>query len=517
MQTSDNYKIRRAIVSVSNKDGIIDFVKALTTLGIEIYSTGGTAKLLIESGIEAKSISSLTGFPEIMDGRVKTLHPAVHAGLLAVLDDENHVNQLKELNLQSIDLLVVNLYPFEETLSKTESTHENIIENIDIGGPSMLRSAAKNYKWTLPVCNPANYSKIIELLKLKDCCIPEEYRMKLAAETFTHTAYYDSVISKYFREKAQIDTPDKFALQMKVEQKLRYGENPHQNAVLYGEISKIHNKLHGKELSYNNIIDIDAATKLILEFEEPTVVIVKHTNPCGVATAETLAKAWSKAYSTDNVSPYGGIIAVNRELDLETANAIHSIFTEVIIAPKFTNEALELLTKKKDRRLIQCNYQLLKVNIKKDMKSVAGGILVQDTDNKLIDEENIKTVSLRPPTDREMRAMMFAWKIAKHVKSNSIVYAFEDRTLGIGAGQMSRVDSSRIATEKAKLMGLSLEGCAVASDAYLPFADGLLEAVKVGATCLIQPGGSVRDADVIKAANENNIAMIFTGLRHFRH
>ncbi|MFH1049871.1 MAG: bifunctional phosphoribosylaminoimidazolecarboxamide formyltransferase/IMP cyclohydrolase [bacterium] len=516
MLRTNNYQIKTALISVSDKTGLIEFAEELVKLGIEIYSTGGTAKLLKDLEIPVKSVSELTGFPEIMDGRVKTLHPNVHAGLLARLDVDSHVNQMKDLNIKSIDLLVVNLYPFEETLARG-SQHEELVENIDIGGPTMLRSAAKNYQWSAPIVNPSRYTEIIQMLKENNNCIKEDYRAKLAGEVFGHTAYYDSIISKYFREYNKIEFPEKLTFGMQLEQALRYGENPHQSSMLYGNFNNIFKKLHGKELSNNNIIDIDAAAKLILEFEEPTVAIIKHTNPCGVGTADTLTEAYHKAFATDNVSPFGGIIAMNRTVDKETAETIHSLFTEVLIAPEYTNEALEILKKKKDRRLITVDFDDLRKAIKYDVKSVAGGYLIQTTDTLLFDEEKMKVVTKRQPSDEEMKALMFAWKITKHVKSNAIVYTSYDRTLGIGAGQMSRVDSARIAVEKAKLMGLNLKGSVVGSDAYFPFADGVLLAVEAGATAVIQPGGSVRDEEVIKAADENNITMVFTGLRHFRH
>ncbi|MGA2296327.1 MAG: bifunctional phosphoribosylaminoimidazolecarboxamide formyltransferase/IMP cyclohydrolase [FCB group bacterium] len=515
--TSDSYKIKRALISVSDKTGIVEFAKELAKLNIEMFSTGGTAKLLKDSGIPVKNISELTNFPEILDGRVKTLHPAVHAGLLAQLDKDEHLKQLLDLGLESIDLLIVNLYPFEETVSKSNATHEEIIENIDIGGPTMLRAAAKNYLWTAPVVKPENYEIILNYLRENNLAIPENFRIKLAEEVFTHTAYYDSLISNYFRHYNNTELPEKFTLSLKLQQLLRYGENPHQKALLYSNFGKTFRQLHGKELSYNNIIDIDGASKLILEFSEPTVGIVKHTNPCGVGTASNLKEAYQKAFATDTVSPYGGIIVMNRLLDKETAETIHSLFTEVLIAPEFSIEALEILTKKKDRRLIEMNFEELSKSLSYDFKTVAGGILSQQTDTMLIDESALKVVTKRQPTEKEMASLLFGWKVAKHVKSNAIVFSSNDRTLGIGAGQMSRVDSARIAVEKAKMMGLSLQGSTVASDAYFPFADGVVQAVEAGATAVIQPGGSVRDGEVIAAADENNIAMVFTGMRHFRH
>ncbi len=509
--------IRRALISVSDKTGIVQFAEGLSNFGIEIFSTGGTANMLADAGINVKEVSELTGFPEILEGRVKTLHPAVHSGLLAKLDNENHLSQIKKQGFESIDLLVVNLYPFEKTLANPAATHDELVENIDIGGPTMLRSAAKNYKFTIPVCNPVRYDEILDSIK-NSGDLSEEKRKELAAEIFSHTAYYDSLISGYFNKKIKNEIPSEFGIPMKLSGVLRYGENPHQQAALYGNYEKIFKKLHGKELSYNNILDIDAAAKLIVEFnDKPTVAIIKHLNPCGVATGNTLSDAYEKAFATDTVSPFGGIIAFNREVDKKTAETVHGIFTELLIAPSFSNEALEVLTKKKDRRLIRASYEMLKESLGFDFKSVAGGILYQKTDTELFSNDGFKTVTKRAPGNEELEALQFAWKVCKHVKSNAIVYTSNDRTLAIGAGQMSRVDSSRIAVEKAKLMGISLEGSVCASDAFFPFADGLEQAAEAGATAVIEPGGSIRDEEVIKAADERNIAMIFTGMRHFRH
>jgi phosphoribosylaminoimidazolecarboxamide formyltransferase/IMP cyclohydrolase len=517
MITPEKHVISKAIISVSDKTGIVEFAKELNQLGIEIFSTGGTSKLLRDSGIPVKSISDLTGFPEILDSRVKTTHPVVLAGLLAQLDKEEHLKQLAEHHISSLDLLVVNLYPFEETLEKEDSTHEDIIENIDIGGPTMIRAAAKNYLWTVVVVNPKRYDEILNCLKENNKTIPVKLRTELAGEVFSHTAYYDSLISSYFDKINKIEMPEKKTIGMKIQQTLRYGENPHQKAQLYGSFFKIFKQLHGKELSYNNIIDIDAASRLILEFDETAVAIIKHTNPSGAAVAESLPEAYQKAFATDTVSPFGGIIVVNRRLDKIMAETVHSLFTELIIAPEFTDEALQILMKKRDRRLIVADYEKLKNSLGMEIKSVSGGFLTQTTDLKLYDENNLKVVSNRKPTEREMAALKFGWKIVKHVKSNAIVYSAGDRTLAIGAGQMSRVDSSRIAIEKAKLMGIDLQGSVMASDAYFPFADSVMMAVEAGATAVIQPGGSVRDGEVIAAADEHNIAMVLTGMRHFRH
>jgi len=512
----NDYQIKNAVVSVSDKTGIVEFCKELKNLNIKIYSTGGTLKFLQEHNIDVVSITEITNFPEILDGRVKTLHPNIHAGILAELDKENHLVQLSEHNISSIDMVVVNLYPFEKKL-KENCSFEEMIENIDIGGPTMLRSAAKNYKWTLPVVNPNNYNEIIEQLKTNDCKIPLDYRLKLATEVFNYTAYYDSIISKYLNQQIKNEYPEILTLTYKKANNLRYGENPHQSAALYGDSLNIFEKIHGKELSYNNILDINSALQLIIEFDEPTCAIIKHTNPCGVATAENLVEAYQKAFNTDTVSPFGGIIVFNRKIDKNTAEIVHDLFTELIIAPNFEEDAFNLLTKKKDRRLIKINLNEIKSNLSYDIRSVLGGILIQRSDKDLIDDNQLKVVTQRIPNPVELRSLMFAWKVCKHVKSNAIVYASEHQTLGIGAGQMSRVDSSRIAVEKAKFMGLNLNGSVVASDAFFPFPDGLIEANEAGATAVIQPGGSIRDNEVIEEANKRNMAMIFTGIRHFRH
>jgi len=517
MLTPDNHKVKTAVISVSKKDGIIEFSKELAALGIEIYSTGGTEKALHDAGIPVQSISALTNFPEGFDGRVKTLHPAIHAGMLAQLDNPDHIAQMESFNFKSIDLLVVNLYPFEDKLDVEDITHEELVENIDIGGPTMLRSAAKNYRWTAPIINPGRYNQVIESLKANNCTLPLSLRTELAGEVFSETAYYDSLIADYFKGYNKIHTPDKYTIAMKIDQSLRYGENPHQEAALYGKFTKLFNQLHGKELSFNNIVDMNAAVELIGEFTEPTIAILKHTNPCGVGTDNNLLEAWRKALQTDRESPFGGIIAMNDTLTLELAQEIDAIFTEVLIAPQFAPDALELLMKKKNRRLVTINFNKFKELNNADLKSVAGGFLIQSKDKELISEPDMKVVTKRAPTDEEMKSLLFGWKVCKHVKSNSIVYTAADRTLGVGAGQMSRVDSSRIAIEKAKLMGNDLNGSTVASDAFFPFADGLLAAVAAGATAVIQPGGSVRDEEVIKAADENGIAMVFTGMRHFKH
>lgn len=506
--------IKRALISVSDKTGIIEFASSLHALGVEIISTGGTHALLTKNNIPAKQISEITGFPEILDGRVKTLHPAIHAGLLAVLDNPSHKKQIDDLNIQPIDLVVVNLYPFEETIAKKETTLAEAIENIDIGGPAMLRSAAKNYRFTAVVVHPSRYESVLHELQQQNGSLSEETCFALAKEVFQHTAHYDSMIAGYLT-KNDGGFGSAFTISYKKHFNLRYGENPHQRAALYGNFDAQLKKLHGKELSFNNIIDATAAVNLIKEFSEPTAAIIKHTNPCGVGSAENLHDAYRKAFATDTNAPFGGIIAVNRPLDLKAAEALNEIFTEIILAPSFNEDALHLLQKKKDRRLLQIMDMTQPSGF--DIRSVAGGLLVQDIDNKQVTEVDLRIVTQRKPTADEIKAMLFAWKIVKHVKSNAIVYCTADRTLAVGAGQMSRVDSSKIAVWKAKESNLSLTGSVVASDAYFPFADGLLEAVGAGATAVIQPGGSIRDEEVIRAANENNIAMVFTGIRHFKH
>ncbi len=511
--------IRRALISVSDKTGIVELAQKLQKWNIEIISTGGTLKTLTDAGIKAKAVSEVTGFPEILDGRVKTLHPNIHAGLLAVSDNISHQQQLAELDIEPIDMVVVNLYPFEQTIVRTNVSLDDAIEQIDIGGPTMIRAAAKNFHSKTVVVNPAHYQRIIEEMEQSQGSVSEETRFMLAKEVFLHTAHYDAAISNYLQRnesKQSLHLPDVFSVSIPKAEDLRYGENPHQHAALYGNFHSFFEKLHGKELSYNNIVDIQSAIELIEEFSDPTVVIVKHANPCGVGSGENLSEAYSKAFATDTKSAFGGIIAVNKKLDLQTARLIDTIFTEVIIAPEYDEGVPDFLKKKKDRRLIQ---QKKSLRSEKDvsMKSIAGGLLVQTADELILKEDQLRVVTKRKPTNEEHASMMFAWKVAKHVKSNAIVYSRTDRTIGIGAGQMSRFDSSRIAVMKANEAGLDLKNTAVASDAFFPFADGLLEAVKAGATAVIQPGGSVRDNEVIEAADNNNISMVFTGIRHFKH
>ena len=514
-----------ALLSVSDKRGLVEFATGLVrTHGYTLLSTGGTAKLLAESGLPVTEVSQHTGFPEIMEGRVKTLHPKIHGGLLCRRDKAEHLAQAKANAIELIDLVVVNLYPFEETVAKPNVHFEEAIENIDIGGPSMLRSAAKNHESVSVVCDPADYPAVLAAM---DAGAPAsalaELRRKLAVKVFQRTASYDAAIATYL--EAQATEPDleamsgfpaTLALSWKKAQALRYGENPHQKAALYGTFHDHFAQLQGKELSYNNILDITAATYLIGEFERPTVAILKHTNPCGVASADTLISAWEKAYATDRQAPFGGIIIVNQTLDGELAKAIAEIFTEVIIAPRFSDEAMAVFAKKKNLRLMIAKGGI-GADALQEIRSVVGGVLVQDRDRTLGNVKDFKVVTKREPTADEWAAMMFGWKVGKHVKSNSIVYCRGEQTLGVGAGQMARVDSSRIAVWKAGEAGLDLQGSVVASEALFPFADGLIAAAGAGATAAIQPGGSVRDAEVIAAADERGMAMVFTGSRHFKH
>jgi phosphoribosylaminoimidazolecarboxamide formyltransferase / IMP cyclohydrolase len=510
--------IHRALISVSDKRGLTEFAKALSARNVEIISTGGTYNVLHAAGIPVRPVSDVTGFPEILDGRVKTLHPKIHGGLLGVTDNEVHRRQLQELAIEPIDMVVVNLYPFEETVARPGVTLDEAIEQIDIGGPAMLRSAAKNFKHKAVIVNPDRYPAILNELQQTNGSVSSETCFELAKEVFRHTSKYDSVISQYLDNTSDNDPqfPETFHLAVKKEQTLRYGENPHQRAALYGNFSSFFDKLHGKELSYNNIVDITAAARLIAEFREPSTAIIKHTNPCGVGSASNLAEAYAKAFATDTKSAFGGIVAVNRPLDRVAAEMMNEIFTEVIVAPEFEDGVVGFLQKKKDRRLMQCKKDMLTLQTL-DIKSVPGGFVMQQQDNASIRPADLKVVTQRKPGAEEMNAMMFAWCVAKHVKSNAIIYALADRTIGIGAGQMSRVDSAQVAASKAAAMGLSVKGTAVASDAFFPFADGLLEAVHAGSTCVIQPGGSVRDDEVIAAADKHDIAMVFTGIRHFKH
>ena len=506
-------KITRALISVSDKTGIAAFARALERQGVDIISTGGTADLLRKEKIPVREISSFTAFPEVLEGRVKTLHPRVHGGLLYKRGNPKHEAEARDCGFEPIDLVVVNLYPFEKTIRKSNVTLAEAIENIDIGGPSMIRSAAKNYESVTVVVDPADYETVLENIREHDGETTLKLRERLAIKAFIKTSDYDRAIGNFLNKEQA--TEASFSLSLPLAMRLRYGENPHQTAALYGDFDCHFEKLHGKELSFNNILDISAATNLVMEFSEPTVAILKHTNPCGVGSDVDLREAWEKAFATDKQAPFGGVIVCNRPLNEALARAISEIFSEVIIAPDFEPEARALLQKKKNLRLIRLTTPPAEARSTTDIRSVAGGVLVQDAD--IAREIPQKVVTKRQPTATELEAMLFSWRVVKHVKSNAIVYAALDRTLGIGAGQMSRVDASRIAIWKAEEAGLSLKGSAVASDAFFPFPDGLIAAADAGATCAIQPGGSVRDNEVIAAANERNMAMIFTGIRHFRH
>ena len=509
-------KITRALISVSDKTGIATFARALERQGVDIISTGGTADLLRKEKIPVREISSFTAFPEVLEGRVKTLHPRVHGGLLYKRGNEKHEAEARECGFEPIDLVVVNLYPFEATIAKPDVTLAEAIENIDIGGPSMIRSAAKNYESVTVVVDPADYDAVLENIRDNKGETTLKLRERLAIKAFIRTGEYDRAIGNFLNREQT--TEASFSLSLPLVTRLRYGENPHQTAALYGDFDKYFEKLHGKELSFNNILDISAATSLIAEFEEPTVAILKHTNPCGVGSDADLRKAWSKAFATDKQAPFGGIIICNRPLTEALAKMISEIFSEVIIAPDFEPEARSILQKKKNLRLIRLLTPATQARPAFDVRSVCGGVLVQDADvAEEITSGSRRTVTKRRPTKTELKAMLFGWRVVKHVKSNAIVYARADRTLGVGAGQMSRIDASRIAIWKAKEAGLSLKSSAVASDAFFPFPDGLVAAADAGATCAIQPGGSVRDDEVIAAANERNMAMLFTGVRHFRH
>lgn len=512
-------KIQRALVSVSDKTGLVEFARELQALGVEIISTGGTSALLRKNGVSTTDISSFTGSPEILDGRVKTLHPKVHGGLLYLRDNEEHCAAAIANGIQPIDLVVVNLYPFEATIAKPGVSLEEAIENIDIGGPSMLRSAAKNYRSVTVVVDPADYGDVLESMRTNGGATTLKLRERLGIKVFVNTSRYDGAIANYL-DNAQ-EAASSLSLSLPCTARLRYGENPHQKAALYGNFDDYFQKLHGKDLSYNNILDISAAAELIEEFTDPTVAILKHTNPCGVGSDPDLREAWDKAFATDKQAPFGGIIITNRVLTEPLARAISEIFSEVIIAPDFEPEARALLQKKKNLRLMR-KLRPAHSGLSADdmiLRSVVGGVLEQARDLPCAGESEFvgKVVTTRAPSPEEIKAMLFAWRVVKQVKSNAIVYAAADRTLGIGAGQMSRIDASRIAIWKAHDAGLSLKGSAVGSDAFFPFADGLIAAAEAGATCAVQPGGSVRDAEVIEAANARGMAMVCTGARHFKH
>ncbi len=509
---------RRALISVSDKTGVTDFARGLAELGWEIISTGGTFKTIKNAGVEATYVSEVTGFPEILSGRVKTLHPKIHGGILA-LRTEEHLRQLGEQGIAPIDLVAVNLYPFRQTVSREGVTLSDAVENIDIGGPAMIRAAAKNHAYVLVVVNPGRYAEVLSALQAGG--VDAGLRLALAQEAFAHTAHYDAAIADYLRGlTAGTRFPQELTLAFDLTGILRYGENPHQTAAFYRDLRTqgpcVGNaeKLHGKELSYNNILDLNAAFELVREFDAPTVVIVKHNNPCGVAQAGTVADAYQRAFEVDPVSAFGGIVAVNRPVDAPAAQKMVEIFLEAVIAPDFTADALEVLKQKKDLRLLKTGPLTGQTTDWMDLRKVNGGLLVQDTDRQVADVGAVKTATKRAPTPEELEELLFAFTVVKHVKSNAIVLSKDKQIIGVGAGQMNRVGSARIAVEQA---GEKARGAVLASDAFFPFPDTAIEAAKAGITAIIQPGGSLKDADSVKVADEHGMAMVFTGMRHFRH
>ncbi|MEW6722503.1 MAG: bifunctional phosphoribosylaminoimidazolecarboxamide formyltransferase/IMP cyclohydrolase [Candidatus Micrarchaeota archaeon] len=515
-------KIRRALISVHDKDGVVELARALSALGVEIISSGGTAKLLSENGVKVVEVSKYTGSPEMMDGRVKTMHPKIHGAILADRDNKKHMEEAKKHGIGLIDLVVVNLYPFEETAQRGSSMKE-IVENIDIGGPALLRAAAKNYRHVAVICNPKRYGEFLDELKKGNGWLPEKTLERLAMDTWEHVAHYDVFIEQYFRRAFgfQDEFPEYLNLTFRKKQDLRYGENPHQRAAVYRDVLYKNpsflnaRQLQGKEMSYNNFLDCNAAFKLIREFDEPTGVIVKHNNPCGVASAKTILEAFTLAKSVDPEASFGGVVALNRKVDEALAREITSKFVDIVIAPGFDQKALEVLRAKKNMRVMEQPEVTHKRLPYRKYRSLLGGLLAQDANVKLMDQ--LRVVTKRQPTEQEMRDLLYAWKIVKYVKSNAIVYARDNRAVGIGAGQMKRVDATKLAAMIAKDYGGDVKGCAMASDAFFPFRDGIDYAAKLGIRAIIQPGGSIRDADVIKAADEHGMAMVFTGMRHFRH
>ena len=522
MSDQQEVKIRTALISVSNKIGLVDFCHSLVQeYGIKIISTGGTLKTLKGAKVKATEISKFTNFPEIMDGRVKTLHPKVHGGIMARRNKDQKV--MKENNISPIDLVVVNLYPFVETISKQNVTLEKAIEKIDIGGPSMIRSAAKNNKYVGVVIDPEDYPLIIEEMKINNGSLSQQTRSSLATKAFLHTANYDTAISSYLSSLDEEDFPDRIFAKYQKKEVMRYGENPHQMAAFYTDYTKqgsgVGNakQLQGKQLSYNNITDTDAGVECVCSFKKPACVIIKHANPCGVATDDNITLAYQKAFSTDPISAFGGIIALNRKLEEKTAQLIiDNQFVEVIIAPEISSSAGRALESKENIRVLEME-KLNDLTPGFKFLSVTDGLLLQETDNGNVSQENLQVVTLREPSQKEIQDCLFAWKVCKFVKSNAIVYAKDNQTIGVGAGQMSRIDSAQIAASKAKERGFKTQGCVMASDAFFPFRDGIDVATSMGITSIIQPGGSIRDDEVIEAANEAKIAMVFTGIRHFRH
>lgn len=529
-------KIKRALISVSDKTGVVEFAKGLAAQGVEMISTGGTFKTLKEAGLKVTYVSEVTGFPEILDGRVKTLHPKIHGGILARRDPE-HLQQLAQNQIETIDLVAVNLYPFKQTIEKPGVTLEDAIENIDIGGPAMVRASAKNYTGVVIIVNPENYGPVLEQLQTSGD-VSRETRLALAAEAFTHTAQYDTLISAYLSnlvavqagkdgkdgkdaKAAQEELPVRVNLNYIKAQDLRYGENPHQKAIFYKDPQVVGpcianaRQLQGKELSFNNILDANAALELVREFADPAVVIIKHNNPCGTAIAAEPVSAYRKAYAADPVSAFGGIIGLNREMDEDTAREIAKTFMEAVVAPRFSPEALEILQEKANVRLLEIGDLLQPVLPKQwDFKKVNGGLLVQELDAGTVKEAEIKVVSEKQPSPELLKELFFAWKVVKHVKSNAIVVTKDGQAIGVGAGQMNRVGAAKIAFEQA---GGQAQGAVLASDAFFPFRDTIDEAAKAGITAIIQPGGSMRDEESIQAANEHGMVMIFTGMRHFKH
>ncbi|MBC3885504.1 bifunctional phosphoribosylaminoimidazolecarboxamide formyltransferase/IMP cyclohydrolase [Undibacterium griseum] len=520
--------IKQALISVSDKTGVLDFARELSALGVKLLSTGGTAKLLADNGLPVTEVADYTGFPEMLDGRVKTLHPKVHGGILARRDFPEHVAALEQHGIPTIDMVVVNLYPFQQTVTKAECSLEDAIENIDIGGPTMLRSSAKNHKDVTVIVDPSDYAIVLAEMKANQNVVSYDTKFTLAKKVFAHTAQYDGAITNYLTslgaDKAHTTRsayPQTLNLHFEKVQEMRYGENPHQSAAFYRDLKTVagalanYTQLQGKELSYNNIADSDAAWECVKSFKESACVIVKHANPCGVALGATPFEAYSKALQTDPTSAFGGIIAFNRELDGKAAEIVAKQFVEVLIAPSFTTEAKAIFAAKQNVRLLEI---ALGDEINQyDVKRVGGGLLVQAPDSKNVLQEELRVVSKLQPTPQQMADMMFAWRVAKFVKSNAIVFCGNGMTLGVGAGQMSRIDSARIASIKAQNAGLTLAGSAVASDAFFPFRDGLDVVVDAGATCVIHPGGSMRDQEVIDAADERGVVMVYTGTRHFRH
>ena len=514
--------IKRALISVSDKNGIVDFAKELVSMGVELISTGGTYKLLKDNGLKVKEVSEVTGYPEMLDGRVKTLHPIVHAGILARRDLKEHMDKIKSMGINTIDMVVINLYPFKETVLKEGVEFEDVVENIDIGGPSMIRAAAKNYQSVAVVTLAEQYPAIIEEMKSNNGELSEKLLSELMSQAFIETANYDAMIATRMHKEFSEGFPSSFAIPSEKVMDLRYGENPNQKAAFYKDpftpgitVAKAE-QLHGKELSYNNILDIDKALDIVMDFEKPTVVVMKHTNPCGLASAENIYDAFITAYAVDPLSAFGCVIALNRDCNVKVAEEIAKYFVEAVIAPDFDEKSLEILTQKKNIRLLKTGTPISpKCRVREyKMKKVQGGFLVQTDEDVVIDPKDLKIITKRAPTEEEVQALLFAWKLAKHVTSNAVVYVKGERAVGIGAGQMSRVDSAMIARVKGKE---DTKGSVMASDAFFPFRDGVDEAAKAGVTAIIQPGGSIRDQEVIDAANEHGMAMVFTGCRVFRH